>query len=343
VLVSSQTVPVQIVHRFLTTAQRRGVEVRSLMLAAGIPGDIAGNPRARVTVEQLTRLMQQLWQVTDDELFGLGPGPMPRGTVRMVALGVIHAADLRTALTRLCEFTALVPGCPRFTAEMTDATTRLSFDASELDDPVHLVTDLLMAAAHRLPGWMIGTRIPLRSVELPYPRPAEIDDYPAVFGRMPTFGADAAAITFDSTLLDSPIIRNEAELLEYVRRSPSDLFAVRDYGSTMADRVRKILEQGLRGTWPGADEVAARLAISAQHLRRLLREEGTSVSLLKEDLLRDAAIESLARGEESIDDLAARLGFSEASAFRRAFRRWTGSPPGAYRMAGEEPATANGR
>jgi AraC-like DNA-binding protein len=258
--------------------------------------------------------------------------------MRMVALGVIHSPDLRTVLQRFTEFSALVPGCPRFGTEMTADATRVSVDVAEVDDPVHLVTDLLVVVAHRLPGWMIGTRIPLRSVELPYERPAEIADYGAVFGRLPTFSAGAAAITFDSALLDSPVIRDEAELLSYVRRSPSDLFAVRDYGSTTADRVRKILEQGLRGTWPGPEEIAARLAISAQHLRRLLREEGTSATQVKEDILRDAAIESLAQGKESVDDLAARLGFSEASAFRRAFRRWTGSPPGAYRMAGDESA-----
>ena len=51
---------------------------------------------------------------------------------------------------------------------------------------------------------------------------------------------------------------------------------------------------------------------------------------------RDAAIITLARGDESLNDLAQRLGFSEPSAFHRAFRRWTGSAPGAYRATQQD-------
>jgi AraC-like DNA-binding protein len=84
------------------------------------------------------------------------------------------------------------------------------------------------------------------------------------------------------------------------------------------------------------DDVAKRLAVSAQHLRRLLRDEGTSFREIKEEILRDEAIASLVRGGETVEELSDRLGFSEPSAFRRAFRRWTGNPPGSYR-AGADP------
>ncbi|MEU1025768.1 helix-turn-helix domain-containing protein, partial [Streptomyces sp. NPDC005904] len=66
-------------------------------------------------------------------------------------------------------------------------------------------------------------------------------------------------------------------------------------------------------------------------LRRRLAEEDTSYQRLKDAVRRDAAIAGLVEGHEPIADLAARLGFSEDTAFHRAFRRWTGTTPGAYR------------
>ncbi|MFC9659394.1 helix-turn-helix domain-containing protein [Nocardia sp. NPDC127606] len=73
------------------------------------------------------------------------------------------------------------------------------------------------------------------------------------------------------------------------------------------------------------------MSISAPHMRRLLRVEGTTQRGIREEILRDRAIEALVHGDESIADLAARLGYSEASAFRRAFHRCTGSAPIDYR------------
>lgn len=328
------TVPREFVQRTLRLASRRGLEATPLLLAAGIPLDFGTNPSSRVTVEQLSRITREIWLVTDDELFGLGRHPIPRGTLRMVCLALVHAPDLRSALLRFRDFTAVLPGVPSITVEVDDHAARVGMDVSVLEDPEHLGTELFLAVVHRVLGWFIGRRLALLSIELPYPPPRRIDEYSAVFGRVPVFDAAGAGFSFAPALLDAPLIRSEQELLDWIRHAPNDLYATRDWGSTIADRARAVLEQGLRGTWPTSEEVATRLAFSLPHLRRLLREEGTSLSAIREDLLRDAAIASLALGEESTDALAARLGFSEASAFRRAFRRWTGSSPGAYRSAG---------
>jgi AraC-like DNA-binding protein len=80
-----------------------------------------------------------------------------------------------------------------------------------------------------------------------------------------------------------------------------------------------------------AGEIAERLQISPQTLRRKLREEDTSLRQIRERMLRDAAIASLTTGAETVAALSQRLGFSEPSAFIRAFRRWTGTSPGTYR------------
>ncbi len=77
--------------------------------------------------------------------------------------------------------------------------------------------------------------------------------------------------------------------------------------------------------------MARQLHMSPQTLRRHLSEEGSSFQELKDHLRRDLAIYHLGRSDLSIQDIAEQLGFSEPSAFHRAFKKWTGLTPGAYR------------
>lgn len=346
---STPTVPIQFVHRALRAATRTGVDVHELLRGTGVSPDLVANARSRVTVGQATRVARRLWRLTDDEMFGAGPHPVPRGTFRMVSLGVIHSPDLRTALQRICEFSAVLPGMPTISAAMGPEHTVVCVEHTGLRDPEHLVVDLMVGLVQRLSAWLVGQRVKPLKLELPYPSPEDPADYDRIFGARPTFGAARAALTFDSALLAAPVIRTEAEMLAWVRNSPGDLLARRDYGSTLADQVRRILEYPLVSStpsarpvpWPTPEEVAARLNLSLQHLRRRLRAEGTSMSVIREEILRDAAVASLAAGREPVADLATRLGFSEPSAFRRAFRRWTGNPPGSYRPPRPSATIAN--
>jgi len=328
--VADETVPIHLVTRLVTLVRRHGGDVEALLREVGISEEVARNPRARVTLDQLAALTRELWRTTGDELFGLGP-PLPLGTFRLLARGCVAAGDLREFLIRLDQSSRVLTGLPRISVELGPDSTVVALDLSRLDDPEHLAIDTVVAFTHRVIGWAIGRRVRLTALEMPYPAPAFLRYYESTFGRLPTFGGGRAAMHFSSELLVAPILRTDADIADYIAGSPQNYFSTRDYGSSTSDQVRRILEQGLNGEWPTPDDIASRLHVSVHHLRRLLREEDTSVTEIREDILRDAAVTSLVAGKESVEELSVRLGFSEASAFRRAFRRWTGVPPGAYR------------
>ncbi|MFJ4658848.1 AraC family transcriptional regulator [Nocardia sp. NPDC088792] len=327
----ARTVPIDFVRAVVAMASRRGVDAEQLLGSVGVAPELIVQERARVTVAQMTSTVQQLWRISDDEMFGLGPRPVPRGTLRLICFGLLACPDLGAALARFNEYQRLTPGLPPMVVVTERARTRFTIDTSVLEDPEHLMTSFLLAAAHRIMAWGIGRRIPLRQVEFPFPKPRNIQDYDLLFAAPLVFGAGTAALVFDSAVLFSPLTRTEEALIAWMRDAPADLLSRREYGTSLSEQVRRILARGLSGEWPGADEVAHRLAMSPQTVRRKLGEEDTSITRIREDILRDAAIASLVRGAETVEELSARLGFSEPSAFRRAFRRWTGSPPGSYR------------
>jgi AraC-like DNA-binding protein len=320
---------VRFVRAAVDGAAERGIDLRPILGRAAIPEALLTDDRARCTPEQVTTFVREVWKLSADELFGLGSLPVPRGTFRLVCYALINSPDLRTVYERLAEFGPALPALPPFTSSVGPEVTRLQVDLSGFADPGHLLADFMLLVVHRFTGWLIGQRVRLHVVELPYPQPDNAEEYDLIFGAPLRFGAAHPALEFDSALLALPILRDERELDDYLTHSPADLLGRRDYGTTLADQVRGILERGLRGEWPSSDDVAQRLSISPQHVRRRLRDEGTSVGAIKGELLRDAAIAGLARGV-AVDELSSRLGFSEASAFRRAFKRWTGSTPAAY-------------
>ncbi len=99
----------------------------------------------------------------------------------------------------------------------------------------------------------------------------------------------------------------------------------------MSRRLLQVLAKRLKGGSPPLGEVASALAMSARNLQRALREEDTSYQALLDHARRELALGHLATPAGSAAEVAFLLGFADASAFTRAFRRWTGSTPGAWR------------
>jgi AraC-like DNA-binding protein len=177
-------------------------------------------------------------------------------------------------------------------------------------------------------------------VEFAYPAPSHVLEYDLLFGAPCVFGAAATALVFDGGLLAEPVLQDEAGIAAFLRRAPQDVLSRIDYGSTTAARVRRLVGQSFPGTLPTEADVAERLSVSPQTLRRRLAAEGSSFQQIRDQMRRDHAIAALAEGRTPIERISEQLGFSEPSAFHRAFKRWTGTTPRAYQPgAGDSTPT----
>lgn len=106
----------------------------------------------------------------------------------------------------------------------------------------------------------------------------------------------------------------------------------RPHSSDFMCRLRELLESDLAG---GAthQQLARRMGMSARTLRRRVQERGTSFQVVLDEVRYKRALALLAEPTLSVDEVARTLGYADSSNFRRAFRRWTGQPPRAYRRA----------
>lgn len=338
---TTRTMPVHFAVDVLSHALSHGIDRDVLLAAAGIPAAALADDQTRLTPEQCGLLTHAAASALDDELLATGRQPVPIGTFTMMCLTVIHTEDLGSALRRTRDFYALFAGMPGMELTCAGDYARFELDAGPISDTPRFLFGIVLFMLHRGASWLIGDRINLRSADFPFPAPPLWREYELIFNCPVTFDANRAAITFHRDVLRAPTVRDEESLHAFLRTAPTDLLSQHDYRTPVADKVRHILRTGLRHRLLTPDDIASRLAMSQRTLRRHLQAEGIALHQIKEELRREAAVTSLETTGESVADLAARLGFSEASAFQRAFKRWTGTTPGAYRRSrSARPASA---
>jgi AraC-like DNA-binding protein len=323
----------------LAGLQRRHIDLAPLLAATDI--DIA-DTASRIPVDRYAALYNLLNREFDDEGFGLFSRPMRVGSFEFLCRGCLSAPTLAEALIRAARFLHVVlpdlaVGIRRRHghAELTIAETRKLADAT--DDPGRVFAfEWLLRLLHGLACWLAGRGLALDSVIFPYRRPAHAADYALIFTADSRFaptvpgGNGTLVASFNANLLDLPVRRDEAALTAFLAGAPGKITMLYRRDREMVIRVRDLLREALPDS-PGLGDVAARLHLSPRTVHRRLEDEGSSFRLIKEALRRDMALARLAKTSDPIAQVAADLGYADASAFYRAFVGWTGMAPARYR------------
>ncbi|QWF78374.1 AraC family transcriptional regulator [Amycolatopsis sp. CA-230715] len=171
--------------------------------------------------------------------------------------------------------------------------------------------------------------IELRTLTFRHPTPSTTDSYHKVFRIVPVFSAPSCATTIDAGFLGHPLPQANEHTVAICEAQCRAMVTRRRRRSGIAHEVRERLIR-VGGVDSGMDEVARWLAMSPRTLRRRLTEAGTSYRGLVDEVRQTLAEEMLATGALSVEDVAVRLGYAEASSFIYAFKRWTGTTPAAF-------------
>src|SRR5262249_51637173 len=131
--------------------------------------------------------------------------------------------------------------------------------------------------------------------------------------------------------LEIPLLRADAALQAILEAQVMAVIEKLPRGEATTDAVRRYLAGGLGDGQPTLEQIAPRLHMSPRTLHRRLEEEGTSFRQVLSEVRRELAARHLSEGRLAIGEIAFLLGFSEPSAFHRAFKRWTGHAPLAWR------------
>jgi AraC-like DNA-binding protein len=170
------------------------------------------------------------------------------------------------------------------------------------------------------------------AVELPHPGPPSLEAHRAWFGGTVTVGRPQALVEVTSEVLCRPLLQADPGLAAYLRQRAEEVLAARGGALGLVARLQSaVLAELARGP-PSFAAVAKRMGMSARTLRRRLEEEGTTFRDLVDVVRKEAALDHLRQQTLALAEVAFVLGFSDPSAFHRAFKRWTGTTPAEYRL-----------
>jgi AraC-like DNA-binding protein len=308
-----------------------GYDPGPFLQTQGIDGEMLREPDATVPMSACVGLLADGVRATGDDNLGLHVAEHAElGSFDVHFYAMVSSPTLGAAFERVCRYQRLIHETSQVRLEKSGDGAVLSHRLAGGMAAPRQTAELLLASWVRAGRVATGTTWTPAEVRFAHREPRDSRPHERFFGAPPRFAAGENALLVPVALLDLPCRRTDPALLSLLDRYAADRLA-KPPATTFADRARAALSEQLQGADVTAHRLAVRLDISVRTLNRGLAAEGTSYRRLLDQLRLDIARRHLVEDRVSVAEVAFLLGFSELSAFHRAFKRWTGCTPAAFR------------
>lgn len=320
---------------YLGYAADQGLDALALLREAGLRVDSTAAVAAGLPMSQMERLINVMLAKLGDARLGFEIGwRLPPTAFGAVGQAMLASATLGDALRVGQRYWPLIGGGLSLQVSIEDDTCVLDFVPTFPVPEIfrRLMLEAALAGVARAIAILAPAALPQGEGWFDFPEPSYS---PVLRERIPTlrWGMPATQVRAPAAALATPLaMANEHGLRAALEQCDREL-AVMQVPSRIAARVQQELRLGRDG-YPSLDAVAGRLHMSTRTLRRRLKEEGAQYSALLDQARWRDAVRLLANPELDVQRIAALLGYSEPANFTRAFRKWTGKSPTAWR-AGE--------
>jgi len=309
-----------------------GLDAQAMFRRHGIDPGLLGNPNARIPSRYWDSLMLDAASQIPDPAFGLLAARCWHPS-NMGALGYawLTSSTLRTGLGRVVRYWRLLGEASSTRLEESPAGISLVLARQALD-PVSsaVAADFILSLLVDMCRMNAGASLRPQSVSLLRPRPKDSQVYRRHFGCVIHFSADKESFTLSRKDVDRALPTSNRQIAASLDRILAEQLAHLDKKNVVARCQAHLLDQLCSGEI-SEDMMAEQLHMSRRTLQRKLAEADLTYQKLVDDTRRDLAMRHLEDPRHSITDVTFLLGFSQQSAFTRAFKRWTGMSPSEYR------------
>ena len=314
--------------------EANGHDPEVLCRDVGIDPDLLNKPGARIPYTLVDRLWAKASEIIDDPCFGLKANNYWHPSY-FHALGYAWLAShtLRDALNRLVRYLRIVSEKTFLKLEEDPDGLTLVFNYELLGMRIPAYSDEEMSTSIHICRLNFGEDLKPVAVNFMHAEPPCAEKYFALFKSPVRFSADRDSITFSLADVDKYLIGANPQLARLNDQVMVDYLAKLNKGDII-DRVTSVIVDMLPSGGVVDEKVAEILHMSVRSLQRRLKEVGTTFRTLLDTVRKDLASTYVHDPDIELAEVAFLLGFSDQSAFSRAFRRWTGNSPNATRKSG---------
>ena len=343
------------VQAMLRAYEAQGKSPAKALEFAQITPAQAKKSKARITALQMERISSYAMHELNDEALGCLSRQLPWGTYGMLVRASLTSPTLGVALKRWCRHHGLVNDDIELSVDEHDGKAHIRLrELKDLGAQREFGVLSILRNLYGVACWLIDSRITLEQVQFAFEAPEHQAVYPLMFQGPVQFGQTLShsklADQDEAALPTSDLIMNASYLSLPLRRDEAALQRMLETALTLTvlqyrkDRLLLTQVKQTLAMYPqdthSAEALAPLLNLSPRSLHRQLKEEGTSLQVLKDEVRRERAIELLQRTRKPIKQVAESAGFQNEKSFIRAFKQWTGQTPAAFRDARQSSGKA---
>lgn len=321
----------RVIVRYL---ENHSIDPLSVVGEEGLRIAEAADPYRKVDLQTVLQAFEKLVAVTDKPDIGLELGMTePLEDWGPFIFLFLNAPTVREGLMDFCRYGAVLQSQATF--ELREEGERLSIAYSSNHPELSgwaMDNEITMTLVMDIVDSLVGERITPRAICFEHEPLCALKRYRHWLQITPDFSMPRNELIYATTILEQPLTQANPELYKVMQRHMRDLAEAEIQEDQLSHLALNNINRGLTQGTATLEHVAAELALEPRTLQRRLREEGTSFQALVDEVRLTRARYYLEKTRLTITDIALELGYAEASAFVRAFKRMAAVTPNQYRM-----------
>jgi AraC-like DNA-binding protein len=322
---------VLVILPLLEYLENEGFDPKTILDRVGIPKSALEDTRTRFPKRKFQALWQAASEATRDPAIALRVSTMVKATTLGIIGYLASASESgRNAFELVKGLTPLLWEDVECDLESDGEVAFIRCSTGSNPQASRFTTEYAIGLAvtmSRVFGTARGDPLEAR---FSYSAPAYADEYERILRLPIRFDAGEDGVLLPISMMDSLNPSADAALRQLLERYAADQLSKILTSAPFSQRIRACILSTLPLGSLTADAVAAQFSMSNRTLRRRLQEEATSYQEILDDVRAELALHYLTKEKRAIADVALLLGFSDPSAFTKAFRRWTGQTPAGF-------------